>query len=102
LTGRTVFVEDEAVVTNEDIQRTAVVPGGAPDTFGVQVEFTAEGARKMLNATGGNPGGLMAILIDGEVVSAPAIRTPVSSVGLISGTYSYAEAERIAEGIRLP
>jgi preprotein translocase subunit SecD len=98
--GNTVYVYGDAVVTNDDIQSGTVVAGDVPGSFGVQVEFTPLGAQKMLQATGANVGHLMAILIDGEVVMAPIIRSPVTTIGLISGTYSYSEARHIVEGIR--
>jgi preprotein translocase subunit SecD len=98
--GNTVYVYGDAVVTNDDIQSGTVVASDVPGSFGVHVEFTPDGAQKMLQATGANIGHLMAILIDGEVVMAPIIRSPVATVGLISGTYSYSEARRIVEGIR--
>ena len=41
----------------------------------------------------------LAILIDGEVVTAPVVRGPISTSALISGDYTRAEAERIVEGI---
>ena len=42
-------------------------------------EFTAEGARKMREATASHVGRPMAILIDGEVVMAPTLRDPISA-----------------------
>jgi len=98
--AKTVYLYGDAVVTNDDIQSGSVVASDVPGSFGVHVEFTPDGAQKMLQATGANIGHLMAILIDGEVVMAPIIRSPVTTIGLISGTYSYSEAQRIVEGIR--
>jgi preprotein translocase subunit SecD len=39
------------------------------------------------------------ILIDGEVVAAPVVRSAVGDSAVISGDFSRSEAERIAEGI---
>jgi len=43
----------------------------------------------------------VAILIDGSVVMAPVVRAPIGDSAVISGKYTRAEAERIADGMRL-
>jgi len=42
----------------------------------------------------------IAILIDGDVVSAPTLRDPISTSAVIDGHYTREEAERIVAGIR--
>ena len=63
------------------------------------MKFDPAGATKMRQATTTHVGKPVAILIDGEVVVAPVVRTVISSSAVISGDYSRAEAERIIEGI---
>jgi hypothetical protein len=99
--GRAIYLHEEIVVTNADIESSAVVPGSSPSQFGIGVRFTAEGARKMREATAKHVGRPVAILIDGEVVMAPTLRDPISADALISGDYSRAEAERIVNGITI-
>jgi preprotein translocase subunit SecD len=41
----------------------------------------------------------VAILIDGEVVSAPTVKSPIGAAAVISCDCSHAEAERIAQGM---
>ena len=53
----------------------------------------------MRRATANHLGKPLAVLIDGEVVMAPTLRSPVSDSALISGDFSQAEAERIVNGI---
>ena len=43
----------------------------------------------------------MAILIDGQVVMAPVLRTPISASAVVTGNFTKAEAERIVNGIGL-
>jgi preprotein translocase subunit SecD len=88
----------EIVVSNEDIAQTWVVPDGA-DQFGVSVQFLPSGAERMKQATATHVGRPMAILIDGSVVMAPVVRSPISDSAVITGHFTHAEAERIADGI---
>ncbi len=96
--GRTIYLNRDVVLTNEDIAETRVVP--LPSGFGVEVDFTGAGAAKMRLATTENVGRLLAILVDGTVLAAPSVRSPIDQIGMISGDFTKDEAERLAEGIR--
>lgn len=96
---RVIYLHDEVVVTNDDIARSAVAPGGTPSTFNIGIRFNEAGAEKMRRATANHLGKPLAVLIDGEVVMAPTLRSPISDSALINGDYSQAEAERIVNGI---
>jgi preprotein translocase subunit SecD len=41
----------------------------------------------------------LAILVDWQIVAAPVIRSSITTVAIMSGNYSRAEAERIVSGI---
>ena len=99
--GRTIYLHEEIVVTNADIERSAVVPAGSPSRFDIDVEFSSTGSDKMRHATAGHVGRPIAILIDGDVVMAPVLRDPIGASALISGDYTRAEAERIVNGIAM-
>jgi hypothetical protein len=96
---RVVYLHQEVIVTNSDIAQSRVVQGDSASRFGVGVEFNAAGAEKMRQATADHIGKPVAVLIDGEVVTAPVLRSPISTVAVISGDYTRAEAERIVNGI---
>jgi hypothetical protein len=96
---RVVYLHEEIVVTNADIERSAVAQGSSPARFSVGVRFNAAGAEKMRQATANHVGRVMAILIDGEVVAAPVLRSAISDSALITGDFSQAEAERIVNGV---
>ena len=96
---RSVYVHDEVIVTNSDIAAARVVQGGGPAQYGVSVEFTAFGAEKMRTATANHIGKPMAILIDGQIVVAPVLRTPIGASAVVSGNFTRAQAERIVNGI---
>jgi preprotein translocase subunit SecD len=97
--NRSVYLHEEVVVTNADIDRCAIVPGSSPSRFNIGVRFNAAGADKMRQATANHVNRPIAILIDGEVVMAPVLRDPIGESALVSGDYSQAEAERIVNGI---
>ena len=99
--NRMVYLHREIIVTNDDIAQSRVVQGGGPSRFGVGVEFNAAGAQKMRQATAGHIGRHDAILIDGDGVTAPVLRSPIRTSAVISGDYTHAEAERIVNGIGL-
>jgi len=96
--GRTIYLHPEMVVTNDDIAQSWVVQDG-PDRFGIAVELLEAGAQRMRQASAAHLGRPVAILIDGEVVAAPVVRAVISNSAMISGDFTRAEAERIAEGI---
>jgi hypothetical protein len=100
-TDRVIYLHTDIVVTNGDISQSRVVPGNGPDRFWVGVEFFPAGAQKMRRATANHVGRPLAILIDGDVVLAPVLRSPIGESAVISGDYTRAEAERIANGISL-
>jgi preprotein translocase subunit SecD len=96
-----IYLHREPVVTNEDIERARVVPGNAPQQFHVAVTLTPSGANKMRAATANHIGRPVALLVDGEVISAPTVRAAVGADGLISGNFTKDEADRIANGMLL-
>ena len=95
-----VYLHPEVIVTNDDIADSNVIAGNAPSRFEVAVTFTAAGAEKMRRATAAHIGQLLAILVDGEVVMAPRLRSAIGASAVITGDYTRAEAERIANGMR--
>ena len=98
---RSVYLHRQVVVSNTDIASAYVLPDNAAGQFAVAVEFTSSGAKKMLRATATHIGKPMAILIDGQLAMAPLLRSPISTPAVVTGIFTKAEAERIANGIRL-
>lgn len=97
--GRRIYLDEQAVVTNADISSTDVVPGDSASEFSVEVTFTSEGADKMRRVTADHIGEPLAILIDGRVALAPVIRSAIDTSAMITGHYTQTEAERIAAGL---
>jgi len=44
---------------------------------------------------------LMAVLLDGQVVMAPVLRTSIGASARISGNFTRAQAQRIVKGIAI-
>ena len=100
--NRTVYLHPEVVVTNADIAFSNVIPGNAPaQQFWIDVRLNAAGADKMRRATMNHLGRPVAILIDGEVVSVPTVKSPIGAAAVISGDFTRADAERIAQGMNI-
>jgi hypothetical protein len=97
---RLLYLHPEPIVTNDDIAQSWVTED-EPDRFGVSVHFLEAGAQRMRQATANHVGRPVAILIDGVVVTAPTVRSAISDSAVISGNFTRAEAERIAEGIAM-
>jgi hypothetical protein len=96
--GRNIYLHPELIVTNDDIAQSWITEDG-PDRFGVSVQFLQAGAQRMRQATTAHFGRPVAILIDGEVVAAPMVRSAIGDSAVISGDFTRTEAERIANGI---
>jgi antitoxin (DNA-binding transcriptional repressor) of toxin-antitoxin stability system len=96
---RSVYLHDEVIVTNSDISVARVVPGQGPSEYSVGIEFNATGAEKMHAATGNHIGKLLAILLDGQVVMAPVLRSPIGASARITGNFTRPQAEKIVNGI---
>ena len=97
---------DEAVIDTHDILTAEAVSlhdkgadGSSKSSVGIELTFTREGAEKMRQATEAHIGERLQLLIDDEVVMSPVIRSAVSSPAMLTGDYTRAEAERIAQGL---
>jgi preprotein translocase subunit SecD len=98
---RSVYLHDEVIVTNGDIAAARVVQGGGPSQYAISIEFNASGAEKMRAATGNHIGKPVAILLDGQVIMAPLLRTTIGPSAEITGNYTRTQAERIVRGIEI-
>ena len=94
---RSVYLHDEVVLSNNDIATARLVQESSQ--YRVDVRLSASGAKRIRAATENSIGKLMAILLDGQVVMAPIIRSPIDSSALITGNFTREEAERIVNGL---
>ena len=94
----TIYVSDEVVLTNEDI-RSATARRSDEMGPSVFVRLTEEASERFGDATEAMINKKLAILLDGEVVSAPVVRSRITTSVQITGDFSEEEAERIADGL---
>jgi preprotein translocase subunit SecD len=100
--GRTPYlIEKRVLVAGGDL--TDAQPGFDQRTSEpiVQFRFNASGARKFAQATLENVGRPFAIVLDGEVISAPVIREPITQgSGQISGSFTVQSANDLSVLLR--
>ena len=98
-TKQAIYLEAMPLVTAQDVSSARVVdaPGGL---FSVDLTFQEEASARMSRATAGHVGKPVAIVLDGRVVSAPVVRSPIGRSALLTGNFTRAEAEAIVS--RLP
>lgn len=94
------ILERSPVVTGEELtdSQPAFDQNGSP---AVSFRFNPTGARKFGVYTTENSGSLFAIVLDGEVVSAPRINEPITGgSGIITGNFSVEESTNLAVLLR--
>jgi hypothetical protein len=96
-----VYLHGDAIVTNSDIAAARVIEDGGPAQYSVGVEFNTAGAEKMRAATANHIGRPVAILLDGQLVVAPTLRSAIGASARITGNFTRAQAEKIVKGIEL-
>ena len=97
--SRTIYLHQEAVISNGDIAKATVLQNRVGSTYSLAVTFTAEGARKMEAATRSWSNKPLAVLLDGRVVTCPTVRGTISTSAMVDADFSKADADRIVAGI---
>lgn len=100
--NRTLWVSPEASLTSTDIasaEQTRV-----EDRRAVAVTFNEAGSKKMRELTIAQKDKLVAVIVDGSVIFAPAIRSEISSAALITGNgpdgLSAAQTDRLLASLK--
>jgi SecD/SecF fusion protein len=95
--GGTIQVQKRVMVDGEDLvdaQQSFDQQSGEPD---VSFRFNLRGGQRFGQATSANVGRPFAIVLDGKVISAPVIRSPITGgTGQITGNFSLEEASSLA------
>jgi preprotein translocase subunit SecD len=99
--GETVhyLLRAEAIVTGRDLKsaRASVDQYNQP---AINFTLNERGAQKFGQFTASNIGRRLAIVLDGEVESAPTIQSKIGRDGLITGRFAEAEADDLARVLR--
>ncbi|MDD5746323.1 MAG: protein translocase subunit SecD [Candidatus Omnitrophica bacterium] len=98
--GKPLLLENAAVMTGESLSSAMM----SRDQYGrpsVKLEFTSKGATMFSNVTGANVNRRLAIVLDGEVYSAPSIRERISGGNAeITGNFSVEQAKDLGTVLR--
>ena len=94
------LVEKEVQMTGDDINDSYVLR----DEFGkyeIMIYFNRKGTADFADLTGRNVGRRLAIVIDGQLYSAPVLRTMIDDgTAVITGDFSLEEAKRVSAALR--
>ncbi len=97
-----VVVQKRALLTGAELTRAEVsADPNAPGNWQVAIEFNPEGARRFGEATERNVGKQLAIVLDGNVYSAPRINERIpAGRAVITGQFTVEEARDLAIVLR--
>jgi len=98
--NRLIYLYDEVVISNGDVDRAELIETDNRSRFSVGLYFTETGTRQIGVATGNHIGRPVAILIDGDVVMAPVVRSAIGNSAVINGDYTREQALAIVNGIK--
>jgi len=88
-----------AALSAASAQYQAVDATGVPQWF-IEFEIESDSVATFANFTGSRIGQPMAIVLDGEVLSAPVIQSELSTGGIITGDFTQEEAQQLALQLR--
>jgi len=95
-----VAVKKRIIVSGDDLTNASV----STDEYqkpAISFSFNSQGARKFGDATAANIGKPFAIILDGQVVSAPNIRSAITGgQGQITGNFTYQEASELVNVLK--
>lgn len=74
------YVLGPGIVDANDVENAGAVPDAPPSSgWSVAVNLTADGTAAFETATEATVGSRIAIVVDGRIVSAPTVQTPITS-----------------------
>ncbi len=91
---RKIYLHKEPDATNRDIAKARAIVDRSSRPA-VLVLFTPDGAKKMERLSKEHQDRPLAILVDGQVVAAPEVRTVISEQAVISGNFTQAEIDAL-------
>ena len=92
-------VEKQRTVTGRDLKNARPGRGRINDPI-VEFSLNPQGAEKFADLTGNNVGRLLAIVLDGKIVSAPKINARIRDQGIIEGGFTEDGAQDLATVLR--
>jgi TonB family protein len=93
--NRQIYLQSSPLATDADVLSAGVVDLGGQ--FGVGVRFSGVASTRMANSTARHLGKPVAIVLDGQVISAPTLRAPISDSAMITGGFTADAARALAD-----
>ncbi|HYL37695.1 MAG TPA: protein translocase subunit SecD [Bryobacteraceae bacterium] len=94
------LVSRNAVVRGTDIRDARASQDQSVGRWETNFVLTQEAAKRFENYTSNNIGNRAAIVVDGQIISAPTIQSRISDTGRITGAASQEEASDLALNLR--
>lgn len=92
-----VLVSLPAIIEGLDLKNAVAVPAAAGDDYDIHFTLKAEAATRFGAWTGSNINQYLGVVLNDEVKSIAYIRTQIYDTGMISGRFSRASAQDLAE-----
>lgn len=97
--------DGNTVITGADVSTASAKSGQdkmGNQEYSVELSLNKEGKEKFAEATEANVGKAIAIIYDGETISAPTVNSAIpDGIAYITGNFTYEEAENLASTIRI-
>ncbi len=96
----TLYLEKESLLPASPVSRAMGQPSQQrPGDWEVAIRLTDEAAQKMAEVTRKNIRRRLALLVDGQVITAPVIQSEIGAEVQITGTFTEAEVVNLAKRI---
>jgi TonB family protein len=94
---RQVYLHATTLATDADVTSARVIDMGGH--FAIDVRFSTQAAARMRTATTAHLGKPVAIMLNGNVISAPTLKGPISDSGVITGNFTADTARELAASL---
>jgi TonB family protein len=91
---RRVYLHATTLATDADVTGARVVDMGG--RFGIDLRFSGQAAARIRTATTAHLGKPVAIVLNGNVISTPTLKSPIGDHAFITGDFTAASAQELA------
>jgi TonB family protein len=91
---RQVYLHAATLATDADVTSARVIDMGG--YFGIDVRFSSQASARIRTATSTHLGKPVAIVLNGNVISAPTLKGPISDSAFITGNFTAESAQELA------
>jgi preprotein translocase subunit SecD len=94
---KAIYEASEVLFTRDDLARNSQVQGSfSRDEWEVRFEIVDEEKAEFRQKTGANVGRVLALVLDGQPLMAPVIRSAIPGIGVMSGHFTQREAAMLS------